>query len=236
MAMNTTTRQYSKKTLFNVLMVVLLGWFVLFLWSMTLWLSLGFDSAWQRLSQLSNQQRAAIVQFSDASLAERLNIVWEKLPNKPLMNKVSALNGAFHKKLHQVLPSNALSNHTDIQYIIDETLKITQITWVFIGITSQIMLIKLTILIAAIPLFLLTMTAGLVDGLNQRAIRTASLGRESSYVFHQLNRWFKRGLIALLALWLAIPVSITPALMLVPVSILLSVMVSVTASRFKKYL
>ena len=236
MAMNTTTRQYSKKTLFNVLMVVLLGWFVLFLWSMTLWLSLGFDSAWQRLSQLSNQQRAAIVQFSDASLAERLNIVWEKLPNKPLMNKVSALNGAFHKKLHQVLPSNALSNHTDIQYIIDETLKITQITWVFIGITSQIMLIKLTILMAAIPLFLLTMTAGLVDGLNQRAIRTASLGRESSYVFHQLNRWFKRGLIALLALWLAIPVSITPALMLVPVSILLSVMVSVTASRFKKYL
>ena len=236
MAMNTTTRQYSKKTLFNVLMVVLLGWFVLFLWSMTLWLSLGFASAWQRLSQLSNQQRAAIVQFSDASLAERLNTVWAKLPNKPLMNKVSALNRVIHKKLHLVLPSNALSNHTDIQYIIDETLKITQITWVFIGITSQIMLIKLTILMAAIPLFLLTMTAGLVDGLNQRAIRTASLGRESSYVFHQLNRWFKRGLIALLALWLAIPVSITPALMLVPVSILLSVMVSVTASRFKKYL
>jgi len=40
----------------------------------------------------------------------------------------------------------------------------------------------------------------------------------------------------LLALWLAIPVSITPAFVFVPVSILLSVVVSVTASRFKKYL
>ena len=98
------------------------------------------------------------------------------------------------------------------------------------------MIIKLTILMAAIPLFMLAMTAGLVDGLNQRAIRTASLGRESSYVFHQLNRLFKRVLIVLLGLWLAIPVIITPALMLVPVSVLLSVMVSVTASRFKKYL
>jgi hypothetical protein len=32
------------------------------------------------------------------------------------------------------------------------------------------------------------------------------------------------------------PVSITPALMFVPVSILLSLMVSITTSRFKKYL
>ena len=98
------------------------------------------------------------------------------------------------------------------------------------------MLIKLTILLAALPLFALTMTAGLVDGLNQRFIRTASLGRESSYVFHRLNHFFKRGLIVLLAVWLAMPVSITPALVFVPVSLLLSVMVSITASRFKKYL
>ena len=32
---------------------------------------------------------------------------------------------------------------------------------------------------------LLAISAGLVDGLNQRAIRTASLGRESTYVFHK---------------------------------------------------
>jgi len=51
-----------------------------------------------------------------------------------------------------------------------------------------------------------------------------------------INRLFKRGLLVLLGLWLAIPLSITTALMLVPVSVLLSVMVSVTASRFKKYL
>ncbi|HCO4740465.1 TPA: DUF4400 domain-containing protein, partial [Legionella pneumophila] len=54
--------------------------------------------------------------------------------------------------------------------------------------------------------------------------------------FHQLNRYFKRGLFLLLSLWLSLPVSINPALVFVPVSLLLSLMVSVTASRFKKYL
>jgi integrating conjugative element membrane protein (TIGR03747 family) len=86
------------------------------------------------------------------------------------------------------------------------------------------------------PLFSLTMIAGLVDGLNQRAIRTACLGRESSYVFHRLNHYLKKGLVILLILWLALPVSITPAYVFVPVSLLMGLMVAMTASRFKKYL
>ena len=135
------------------------------------------------------------------------------------------------EKIHAI----ALPNSEFLQ-IANDGLQTAKQFWQLLALTTQIILIKLTILVAALPLFLLTMTAGLIDGLNQRAIRTASLGRESSYVFHQLNRLFKRVLVVLLGLWLVIPVSITPALMLIPVSVLFSVMVSVTASRFKKYL
>ena len=229
MAVNAQTRQYSKKLVFNVFVVVLLSWLILFCWTMTLWLRFGFDSAWQRLYQLSNQQRAAIVQFNDASIAERLNSVLAKLPTVRISNKVSEVNQSIRRVLHE-------SQFIEINRMTEDTLRIAKQVWMFVVITSHVMLIKLMILIAALPLFFLSMTAGLVDGLNQRAIRTASLGRESSYVFHQMNRLFKRGLIVLLGLWLAIPVSITPALMLVPVSLLLSVMVSITSSRFKKYL
>ena len=229
MAVNAQARQYSKKLVFNVFVVVLLGWLILFCWTMTLWLRFGFDYAWQCLSQLSNQQRAAIVQFNDLSIAKRLNSVLPKLPTVNLLSKVSEVNYSIRR----ALPDNQF---IEINRITADALRIAKQVWMFVAITSQVMLIKLSILIAAIPLFCLSMTAGLVDGLNQRAIRTASLGRESSYVFHQMNRLFKRGLIVLLGLWLAIPVSITPALMLVPVSLLLSVMVSVTSSRFKKYL
>ena len=232
MAVNAQTRQYSKTLVFNLLTVVLLGWLVLLSWTMTLWVRLGFDPAWQRLYQLSNQQRAAISLFNDASIAERLNAVLIKLPTDQLEHKLSDINHS----IRSTIPNSQFINNSELNSIANDALQITKQVWLLIGMTGRVMLIKLTILIAAIPLFALTMTAGLVDGLNQRAIRTASLGRESSYVFHQLNRLFKRGLIVLLALWLALPVNISPALMLVPVSVLLSVMVSVTASRFKKYL
>ncbi|WP_447531328.1 DUF4400 domain-containing protein, partial [Legionella pneumophila] len=87
------------------------------------------------------------------------------------------------------------------------------------------------IVFSAIPQFLLRDVVGLVDGLNQRAIRTASLGRESSYVFHQLNRHAKRGLLLLLSLWLALPISISPAFVIEPASLMLGIMDSITASR-----
>ena len=232
MAVKASSHQYSKKLVFNVFMIVLLGWLILFCWTMTLWVRFGFDDAWQRLYQLSNQQRAAIVQFNDASIAERLNSVLLKLPTEGLSSKVSEMNHSIRR----ALPDSQFIVTTELNRITDDALRVAKQVWMFIGMTGHVMLIKLMILMAAVPLFLLTMAVGLIDGLNQRAIRTASLGRESSYVFHQLNRLFKRGLIVLLGLWLAIPVSITPALMLVPVSVLLSVMVSMTSSRFKKYL
>lgn len=232
MAVNTQTRQYSKRLIVNVVMVAVLGWLLLFCWTMTLWVRFGFDYTWQHLYQLSNQQRAVVVQFSDESIAERLNSALANVPMERISNRVSEINQSIQK----VIPDEPFIISAELNNLTHDALKVAEQLWMLVGITGHVMLIKLTILLAAIPLFVLAMTAGLIDGLNQRAIRTASLGRESSYVFHQLNRLFKRGLVVLLGLWLAIPVSITPALMLVPVSVLLSVMVSVTASRFKKYL
>ncbi len=90
MAVKSQTRQYSKKLVFNVFVVVWLGWLILFCWTMSIWVRFGFEEAFQRLYQLSNQQRAAIVQFNDASIAERLNAVLLKLPTEGFSNKVSS--------------------------------------------------------------------------------------------------------------------------------------------------
>lgn len=218
MAVKSQSRPYSKKLILSLFTVVLLGGFILLTYSLSLWARFDFEVAQQRLEHLYDQQHETVMNFNSLALPTM------KLPTERLTNTVNKLSNALPQP------------NEEFALITTDALKIAKQFWQLVGMTAQVMLIKLTILMAAIPLFMLAMTAGLVDGLNQRAIRTASLGRESSYVFHQLNRLFKRGLVVLLGLWLAIPVSITPALMLVPVSVLLSVMVSVTASRFKKYL
>jgi len=222
----------------NLLVVLMLGWLILFSWAMSLWVFSGFDFAWNRIHQLSNQQMTTMTEFqtpSSQGVCDERSPECHEILHRKLLGmtvKLENVSNNLHKKLNSALPTNDLFNNQEVWHAI----AMVQHVWLLMSITTHVMLIKLTILLAAIPLFALTMIAGLVDGLNQRFIRTASLGRESSYMFHRFNHYFKRGLLVLLIIWLAIPISITPALMFVPVSILLSLMMSITASRFKKYL
>ncbi len=231
MAIKTQTQRKSKRITMSLLLLVFLGWLVLLGWVMCLWGLSGFDFAVHSLYQLSKQQSTLVAEFNDASVAEHFKIWVSQLPTQHLTYQATKASTLIKHELNKVIPDST----SELEHIADDLLITIKQVGLLIRLSAQVMFIKLMVLLAAIPLFSLAMTAGLVDGLNQRAIRTASLGRESTYVFHQFNRYFKRGLLLILAIWLAVPVSIIPALMFVPVSILLSVMVSVTASRFKKY-
>lgn len=232
MAIKTQTQKKSKRFIMSLLLLVLLGWLILLGWVLSLWCCSGFDTAFNSVTTLSQKQTTAITDFNDIAIAEKLKSWLEIIPAHEVTHRVTQAQLLIKNELNNVLPEPT----AELNDIADDLIHISKQVWLLISLTIQVMLIKLLILLAAIPLFILAMTAGLIDGLNQRAIRTASLGRESSYVFHRLNYYFKRGLLMLLALWLAIPVSITPAFVFVPVSVLLSIVVSITASRFKKYL
>jgi integrating conjugative element membrane protein (TIGR03747 family) len=77
---------------------------------------------------------------------------------------------------------------------------------------------------------------GLTDGLVQRDIRRWSGGRESSFVYHWAKKVLYPALILPWILYLAIPSSIHPNLIVLPFAILFAVSVRVMASMFKKYL
>lgn len=232
MAIKPQSPKKSKKIVMSMLLLVLLGWLILLGWVLSLWCFSGFDTALNSVATLSQKQTTAVADFNNVAIAETVKSWLGAIPTYEVTHKVTQARLLIKNELGKVLPETT----SELSGITEDVIHISKQVWLLISLSVQVMLIKLIILLAAVPLFMLAMTAGLIDGLNQRAIRTASLGRESSYVFHRLNHYFKISLLMLLALWLAIPVSITPAFVFVPVSILLSVMVSITASRFKKYL
>ncbi|MCC5791781.1 MAG: DUF4400 domain-containing protein [Legionellaceae bacterium] len=207
-------KQYSRQMTLQLSLVLLLGWLCLMIWSVAQWLLHDYHFAFNGLSRLVDTQRQAITPVYQGSLLAAL-----PLDAKPYVTLA-----------HPYLAKLAINPFS--ADLIEKTQQLIHL----MVLTSQCMLIKLMILLAAMPLFALAMVAGLVDGLNQRAIRTACLGRESSYGFHRLNYYFKRGLMILLMVWLGLPISMTPAFVLIPVSLLLALMVAMTASRFKKYL
>ena len=207
-------KQYSRQITLQLSLVIFLGWLALLIWAVSQWLLHDYASAYNIVNKLINSQREAITPVYQESLLAVLP--FEIKPTWAI------------KLLH--LKKLAMN-----EFAMDLLEKAQQLLQLML-LSSQCLLIKLIILLAAMPLFTLAMIAGLIDGLNQRAIRTACLGRESSYVFHRLNFYLKKLVLILLMLWLALPISITPAYVFVPISLLIAFMVAMTSSRFKKYL
>ncbi|MDR0717908.1 MAG: TIGR03747 family integrating conjugative element membrane protein, partial [Azoarcus sp.] len=101
---------------------------------------------------------------------------------------------------------------------------------------TLVFLVRLIVLTLTVPLFLLAVLIGLVDGLARRDIRKMSAGRESGYLYHRA----KASLFPLLTLpwtlYLALPVSLHPLWILLPAAVLLCLAVDLMAGSFKKYL
>lgn len=108
--------------------------------------------------------------------------------------------------------------------------------WTILCAITHVITIKLCIIALSIPLFTLAILAGLVDGLSQRAIRTASLGRESTYIFHKSIPVIRKIFVMLLLLWLSLPISLAPSPLFLSLAVLMGLFASLSASRFKKYL
>lgn len=104
------------------------------------------------------------------------------------------------------------------------------------GQVVQLFMVRLAILILATPVFALFGVVGLVDGLVQRDLRRWGGGRESSYLYHYAKRSVGGFLIAAWVIYLALPMSVNPALVVIPFALLLAGSIRVTASQFKKYL
>ncbi|STX28441.1 Fe2+/Zn2+ uptake regulation protein [Legionella beliardensis] len=206
--------QHSRQLTLQLTLMLFLGWLTLMLWAIYLWLLHGYPYAFAKIDNLIAMQRDAITPVYQGSLLAAF---------------------PFKDKPNWVLTIPYLSKLTLNDFAAD-LLQKSQQFFQLIVLISQCLLVKIIILFAAIPLFTLAMVAGLVDGLNQRAIRTACLGRESSYVFHKLNYYLKKILLILLMLWLALPISITPGYVFTPISLLMGLMVAMTVCRFKKYL
>ncbi|AKX44903.1 hypothetical protein AKN87_07195 [Thiopseudomonas alkaliphila] len=97
-------------------------------------------------------------------------------------------------------------------------------------------IVRLSILVLSIPLFMLSIMTAVVDGLMRRDIRKFGAGRESSFIYHRAKMMIVPLIFAPWVLYLAAPISIHPQLILIPCAISLGVAIVITIATFKKYL
>ena len=96
--------------------------------------------------------------------------------------------------------------------------------------------VRLTILILSLPIFVIFGVVGLVDGLMQRDLRRWRAGNESSYVYHMAKRFSFPIITTGMIIYLSSPFSINPNYIIVPTAVAFGGIVMLMSSKFKKYL
>ena len=104
------------------------------------------------------------------------------------------------------------------------------------GNVTLTFMLRLAILLQALPLFALTITIGLIDGLVRRDLRRFGAGHESGFVYHHARRMIGSSLAATGLAWLVLPVFLESRYIVIPGVMLSGLAGSVATGAFKKHL
>lgn len=102
--------------------------------------------------------------------------------------------------------------------------------------TTQLFLVRVGILTMSLPAFAVFAFVGVSSGLALRDIRRWSAGREFGGVYHRAKWIAPKGIAIAWLVYLSMPVSIHPNLVILPCAVIFGVNMLIIAASFKKYL
>lgn len=102
--------------------------------------------------------------------------------------------------------------------------------------TTLTFILRVMVLFLSLPLILLAIFVGLIDGLVRRDIRRIVAGHESGFIYHRARSMLIPLTVLPWMVYLAMPWSVSPLLVLLPGAILLGAAVNITAGSFKRYI
>ncbi|KHN52880.1 membrane protein [Dickeya fangzhongdai] len=182
------------------------------------------------LSQLSNHfTRSVVVQEPGRTARTVANIGYQWLFIKTGLSDQIATTAERARVLAQ-------GNQRDFHYAISLAYSWAENYLIAAAFTTLTFLVRLLILVLSLPLVLTAAFVGVVDGLVRRDVRRFGAGRESGFIYHRAKASLLPLAVLPWVIYLAMPVSVHPLLILLPSASLLGLAVCLTASSFKKYL
>ncbi|WP_437610029.1 TIGR03747 family integrating conjugative element membrane protein [Erwinia sp. V71] len=131
-------------------------------------------------------------------------------------------------------PSNGATR--DFRYYISQAYVWVESYLIAAAYTTLVFIVRLLVLVLTLPLFLMAAFVGLVDGLVRRDIRRFGAGRESGFAYHRAKASLMPLAVLPWVIYLALPLSVSPLLILLPSAVLLGLATDIAAGSFKKYL
>ncbi|HFO3041719.1 TIGR03747 family integrating conjugative element membrane protein [Klebsiella pneumoniae] len=104
------------------------------------------------------------------------------------------------------------------------------------GWIALVFLMRVTIRVLSVPLFILVAIEEIADGMVRRDLRRYGAVYESSFLYHHAKRVVKPVAYIPCVLYLSALFAVYPNLLLLPAALLMGLAISVTMGSFKKYL
>ncbi|HAU9488972.1 TPA: TIGR03747 family integrating conjugative element membrane protein [Escherichia coli] len=101
---------------------------------------------------------------------------------------------------------------------------------------TVVTLVRVTILVLSVPLFVMVSLVAVVEGLGRRDLRRYGAAYESSFVYHHARKSIKPAIYIPCILYMSWPTAVYPNLLIWPAAMLLGGAITVTMASFKKYL
>jgi integrating conjugative element membrane protein (TIGR03747 family) len=111
----------------------------------------------------------------------------------------------------------------------------TNTIWPLLLSVTQLIWVKLSIWLLSLPLLLLMIVLGVIDGLVQRDIRKFQGARESTFFFHTITKQMKLIFFIPVLLYLIWPWPLRSMWVLIPWAIGLGILMQNSVRTFKKY-
>lgn len=131
-------------------------------------------------------------------------------------------------------PSHGASR--DFRYYISQFYVWLESYLIAAAFTALTFLVRLLVLVLTLPLFVMAAFVGFVDGLVRRDIRKFGAGRESGFIYHRAKASLMPLAVLPWVVYLTLPMSVHPLLILLPSALLLGLAMDIAAGSFKKYL
>lgn len=184
------------------------------------------DMLGYELNQISTNTRSLLIAEPSATAKRLVSGAYEKLfIQTHVLEWIRHIADRAHAEA-----SNGLMRYLHLTYVHIEPYALAAVY------TVLTVFVRALVLCLTLPLFILAASIGLIDGLVRRDIRRFGAGRESGFVYHRARATILPLGVLPWVVYLALPFSIHPLLILLPFAILLGIAVNVTSATFKKYL
>ncbi|MGY2224418.1 TIGR03747 family integrating conjugative element membrane protein [Pseudomonas gingeri] len=179
------------------------------------WISTGFNQSWLLDQPEQNVRRIIALAYE-----------WG-------FEKTGLING-----INLPAESPRMNEHrgTGLQYYLGQARVRTQDYGLAAVYAVLTFLARILILLLTLPLMLMAIFTGVVDGLVRRDLRRFGAGRESGFIYHRAKMLITPLAVAPWILYPALPMSVNPLLILLPAAAALGLVVSISVGSFKKYL